>query len=147
MYGTFLFLHILGATIWTGGHLVLALSVLPAAIKNKDVDYIARFEKGYEKIGLPALVVQVLTGLHLAYGLLPDVSHWFDPEQPFAKAIFLKLILLLLMIGLALHARLRVLPNLDERRLKALAWHIIPVTLISVLFVLVGVSFRTGWLY
>ena len=26
-------------------------------------------------------------------------------------------------------------------------WHIVPVTILSILFVFVGVSFRTGWLY
>ena len=38
-------------------------------------------------------------------------------------------------------------PNLSERNLTAMAWHIVPVTVVSVLFVVVGVAFRTGWLY
>ena len=31
-----------------------------------------------------------------------------------------------------------------EHNLKALAYHIVPVTILSVLFVIVGVAFRTG---
>jgi len=30
-------LHILSATIWTGGHLVLAIIVLPKALKKKRI--------------------------------------------------------------------------------------------------------------
>jgi uncharacterized membrane protein len=29
-------LHTLGATVWTGGHLVLAATVLPQALKNRN---------------------------------------------------------------------------------------------------------------
>jgi uncharacterized membrane protein len=29
-------LHTLGATVWTGGHLVLAATVLPSALKHRD---------------------------------------------------------------------------------------------------------------
>ncbi len=59
--------------------------------------------------------------------------------------IAVKLILLAATAGFALDARLRLIPNLHAGNLVALAWHIIPVTLIAILFVVVGVSFRTGW--
>ena len=36
MYLGILFLHILAATIWTGGHIVLATTVLPRALKAAD---------------------------------------------------------------------------------------------------------------
>ena len=32
----YLIFHLLAATIWVGGHLVLALGFLPKALKNKD---------------------------------------------------------------------------------------------------------------
>ncbi|WP_353570177.1 copper resistance protein CopD [Candidatus Albibeggiatoa sp. nov. BB20] len=147
MYGTMLFLHILGATIWTGGHIVLAVAILPQVLKNKDVEFLSRFENGYEKVGIPALLIQVITGLYLSFHLLPDFSQWFDFAQPISRIISIKLILLFLTFALAIDARLRIIPNLSQDNLKALAFHIIPVTIISVLFVFVGVSFRTGWLY
>jgi hypothetical protein len=50
-------------------------------------------------------------------------------------------------VGFAIDARLRVIPVLSEKNLSVMAWHIIPVTIFSVLFVVAGVSFRTGWLY
>lgn len=147
MHGTVLLLHILGATIWTGGHLLLALTVLPKALRARSVEEVMRFESGFERIGIPALLIQVVTGLWLAHAALPDVSLWFDPAVPVARPVMLKLALLALTVALAADARLRVIPRLSADTLTGLAWHIVAVTLIAVLFVATGVSFRTGWLY
>ncbi|MEO8196740.1 MAG: CopD family protein [Thermoanaerobaculia bacterium] len=147
MWGIVLFLHVLGATIWAGGHLVLAVTILPRVLRERSPARLLEFESSYERIGIPALVVQVVTGLWLAYRKVPDVGRWFTFGDPVASLVGIKLLLLAATIGFALDARLRILPNLSEQNLKALAWHIVPVTAISVLFVLVGVSFRTGWFY
>ena len=147
MFGLILFLHILGATIWTGGHIILALGVLPQVLKTRSPEQLLDFESMYEKIGMPALVIQVLSGLWLAYRLLPDVGQWFNLSNPIAHGILAKLIILLLTLALAVDARFRVIPKLSTDNLWDMAWHIIAVTIMSILFVLVGVSFRTGWLY
>ena len=146
MYGAVLLVHLLAATIWTGGHLVLALTILPVVLRQKDVAYLSRFEAGYERIGIPALILQVLSGLWLAFQRLPDIGAWLDFGDPVARPIAIKLTLLLLTVVFALDARLRVIPNLSANNLNALAWHAVPVTVIAVLFVVTGVSFRTGWL-
>ena len=47
-YYTFLSLHILGATIWAGGHLVLALTILPDALRQQRAassDFFAYFSQ------------------------------------------------------------------------------------------------------
>lgn len=147
MYGVLLALHLIAATIWTGGHLVLSLVLLPKILRDKSVPSLLNFEQGFEKIGLPALVIQVITGLMLAYRLLPDVSAWFDWTQPVSLGISIKVGLLTLTLLLALDARFRVLPKLSKENLMDMALHIVAVTVISVLFVLAGVSFRVGWLY
>ena len=54
------------------------------------------------------------------------------------------IILLVLTLALALHARLRIIPRLSPERLPTLALHIVLVTILAVLFVVVGVGFRTG---
>jgi putative copper export protein len=144
MYLAILLLHVLGATIWTGGHLVLSITVLPRALRAQDPSIVEQFEGGYEKLGMPALVLQLLTGLWLAYRLLPDPGAWFAFGSPAATNIFAKVILLVLTLALALHARLRVIPRLNAERLPTLAAHVILVTILSVLFVVVGVGFRTG---
>ena len=146
MYSYILLLHVLAATIWTGGHLVLATTILPRVLKEKSPSDLFRFESGYERVGIPALIIQVITGLWLAHNLMPEISLWFNFGNPISRLIFVKLILLLLTVLFAIDARLRIIPNLTDRNLMSLAYHIIPVTVISVLFVIVGVAFRTGGL-
>lgn len=140
-----LFLHVLGATVWTGGHLVLAIVVLPRALRSRTIAELSAFEQQFERIGIPSLVTQILTGVWLATDLVPP-SGWFDTGSPIARAVLLKLGLLLLTALLAADARLRVIPRLTPERLVSLAFHIIPVTVLSVLFVLVGVLLRFGGL-
>jgi putative copper export protein len=147
MYGIILLLHVLGATVWTGGHLVLALAILPRVLKERAASELLRFESAYERIGLPALLIQVVTGLWLAHQLVPNASQWFAFDDSVSRLIAVKLFLLAITVALALDARLRITPRLSEENLTSLAWHIVPVTVVSVLFVVVGVSFRTGWFY
>ncbi|MCO6465646.1 MAG: CopD family protein [Bradyrhizobiaceae bacterium] len=145
--GVILLLHVLGATIWTGGHIVLAVSVLPSVLRNKSPELLLQFERRYERIGMPALLAQVVTGLIMANAMLGDTGTWFGFSDPISTLVSIKLILLMLTVGLAIDARLRVLPHLSENNLVDLAWHVIPVTLLSIAFVVVGVSYRTGWFY
>jgi hypothetical protein len=116
-------------------------------LQDKSPAALLAFESVYEKIGMPALLVQVVTGLMLAYRMVPDFTEWFNLTNPLAHPILAKLLLLTVTVGFAIDARLRVIPNLSPATLKVMAWHIIPVTVFSILFVIVGVSFRTGWLY
>lgn len=142
-YYIVLCLHILGATIWAGGHLVLGLSILPSALKQKDASIILGFEKKFERVGLPALGTQLLTGLWLAYHLLGTPDKWFVNE-PTAHLVQAKLLFLFLTIALAISARLFVIPKLTNDTLKVLAYHIAFVTTLAVLFVLAGASIRLG---
>lgn len=146
MYGVVLLLHVLGATIWTGGHLVLAFVILPGVLREKAPEVMLRFEAGYERIGIPALIVQVATGLWLAWRVLPDLDRWLAFDDPVSRLVGTKLTLLAVTAVLAADARLRIIPRLTPDNLYSLALHIVPVTLVSILFVAVGVSFRTGWM-
>lgn len=146
MYSWILFLHVLAATIWTGGHLVLALAVLPRALAARDPAILLAFESGFERIGMPALLVQAISGVWMAYGILPEIGAWFTMESPPAVLIAFKLGLLLATIVAAIDARLRLIPRLSAATLPAMGRRIMLVTFLSVLFVLVGVSFRGGLL-
>ncbi|HTN29870.1 MAG TPA: CopD family protein [Pseudomonas sp.] len=146
MYEFALLAHVLGATLWTGGHLVLACSILPMVLRSRDVTFLQRFESAYEKVGIPALIVQILSGLYLAAHYLPDLAALGNRSNPAANLVLIKLGLLLATAVLAADARLRIIPRLGEHNLKALAWHVYPVTVIAVLFALTGVVFRFGWL-
>lgn len=144
MYQTVLTLHILAATIWTGGHIVLAFGILPSALIEHDVERILRFESAYERVGMPALLIQILSGLWLTSQIIPENSTLFLFDNPQSILIVFKFTLLAMTGVLAIDARFRLIPNLTADDLTDLAWHIIPVTIISILFVLVGIQFRFG---
>ncbi len=91
--------HALAATVWTGGHLVLDLGVLPRALRAQSAAQIRAFEEVFESLGLTAL---------------------------------------------AIHARLRLIPNLSDDNLTGLAWHIRGITALAIAFVVVGALIRLG---
>jgi uncharacterized membrane protein len=146
MYSYVLLIHVLAATIWTGGHLVLASVVLPQALAARDPAILLAFESGFEHIGMPALLIQAATGAWMAHALRPDLAAWFSLTDPVSRLIALKLALLAVTVVTALDARLRLIPTLTARTLPALARRVVLVTVLSVGFVVAGVSFRGGLL-
>lgn len=124
---------------------MLAISILPAALRRRSTSLIKDFEAHYERVGIPALMIQVVTGLYLAFSLAP-ASTWLQFDNPITRAITIKLGLLAVTVGLAANARLRLIPKLSTDNLASLAWHIIVVTIVSVAFVIVGVGYRVGLL-
>ena len=114
-----LFLHLLGASVWVGGHLILALKILPAAWRARDPAPIRAFEQRYEALGIPALLLQVVSGLWLASNWLPP-SAWLS-DTPLAALLRIKLGLLGLTLLLGAHARLRLIPHLRADNLGGLA--------------------------
>ena len=142
-----LVLHLIAATIWVGGHLVLAIGYLPKALKRKDFSYIGNFEKTYEPIGMPSLAVLIITGILMAYDYNAGFSSWFSFATPIERVVSLKLTFLLTTVCFAISAQTRVLPKLRKGQLNKLpemAVHIICVTLIGVLMVILGSLVRIG---
>jgi putative copper export protein len=143
MYKYILLIHILGATVWTGGHLVLALRILPGVLRTRSAAMLLDFERRYEALGMTALVLQVITGLWLAQRLVP-VGMWLSLDNPFSRMVVMKLVCLLLTVAFAIDARFRVLPRLRDDNVQTMVPHISGVTTLGVLFVVAGVGFRTG---
>ncbi|WP_311333993.1 CopD family protein [Capnocytophaga sputigena] len=142
-----LVLHLIAATIWVGGHLVLAIGYLPKALKHKDFSHIGNFEKTYEPIGMPSLAVLIITGILMAYDYNAGFSSWFSFATPIERVVSLKLTFLLTTVCFAISAQTRVLPKLRKGQLNKLpemAVHIICVTLIGVLMVILGSLVRIG---
>lgn len=133
--------HVLGATVWAGGHLILSIGFLPEALKAKDITIILNFEKRYERIGIPALGVQVITGIWMALLFVP-FHDWWHLSTSHHILLWTKLGLLVSTIGLAIHARFFIIPKLTADTLPSLAFHITLVTVLAVSFVLTGLSFR-----
>jgi putative copper export protein len=136
--------HALAATLWTGGHLVLALGVLPRALRLRQAAMIRDFEELFEPLGLTALAVQVVSGLWMAGLELPGFRGLFSLQSPIAVLLSAKLLLLAATAALALHARLRLIPHLRDDNLSGLAWHIRGITALAVAFVVVGAGLRLG---
>jgi putative copper export protein len=147
MYRLVLILHLLGAAVWVGGHLVLSLVVLPRALRARDASVVREFESGYERVGLPALLIQALTGIWLALHWVPDIGAWFAPASLHAWLILVKLMLLAATLALAAHARFRILPRLDATTLPLLGYHVVGVTVLGVVLLIVGAAIRTGGLW
>lgn len=111
-------LHTLGATVWTGGHLVLAVTVLPQALKNHDPDRIYQFEEHFEGFGLASLLLQVITGLWLTWIYFPGFQNFLAFDSYLSTYIGIKLLLLLGTLALAVHARFFIIPNLTKENLN-----------------------------
>lgn len=137
-------LHTLGATVWTGGHLVLAVTVLPTALKNRDPDHIHAFEEHFENFGLVALLLQVITGLWLTWIYFPGFQNFLAFDFYLSTYIAIKLGLLLGTLGLAIHARFFIILKLTKETLNSLAYHIVGITTLAVLFVVMGAGIRLG---
>lgn len=136
-------LHLLGACVWVGGHLVLAVRVLPAALAARDARPVREFEARYERVGLPSLAVQIVTGLWLAARTLGGPENWWGEQGP-ARMVQIKLLCLAGTVALAVHAKARVIPRLNDATLPVLGWHIRAVTVLAVVFVVAGASVRFG---
>lgn len=141
-----LIFHLLGATIWVGGHLILTLGILPEVLQKRAPEILLNFERKYEKIGMPALLLMIITGVWMAYNMGIDYSKWFHFANGIETVVSIKLSLLLLTILFALSANIFVLPKLSPEKLPLMAFHIISVTFIGVLMLILGSFVRYGGL-
>jgi putative copper export protein len=141
-----LIIHLLCASIWVGGHLLLALGHLPQALREKNQNIILNYERKYEPVGMTALVLLVVTGIMMAYKYGVSIEYWFQFATPIEKVVSTKLLLLLLTVLFALSAQFRVLPKLrtNPDKLPEMTFHIVSVTLIGVLMLIFGSFVRFG---
>jgi putative copper export protein len=146
LFALLVIVHALAATVWTGGHLVLDLGILPRALRAGSAAPIRAFEEVFEPLGLTALAVQVITGLWMASIHLPGFQGLLRPANPIGMLVGVKLLLLAATAALAVHARLRLIPDLTDDRLSGLAWHIRGITALAIAFVVVGALIRLGGL-
>lgn len=141
-----LILHLLGASVWVGGHLYLLFRLMPTFIKNNDIKGFLAFEKSYEPLGLTALAVQVVTGLYMMNGIVAWQS-WLSPMGMLSGLIHGKLTWLALTIITALSARFLVVAKLENgthrpNTLKIMGVHVGLICLWAVAFVVTGAWFR-----
>lgn len=107
--------------------------MLPRALREGRAAPIRAFEETFEPLGLTALAIQVVTGLSMGWIYLPHFQGLFNPQNPIGMLVGTKLLLLLAVTAaLAVHARLRLIPNLSDDNLSGLAWHIRGITALAI---------------
>lgn len=141
-----LIIHLLAASIWVGGHLFLILRILPSTLQQKDISILSDFRLKFGKIGMPSLLILVVTGILLAYDYNVPISDWFSFSNPIEKIISIKLLLLFTSLSLAVHAQKVVFPKLTSNRMLPAIVEIIIVTLIAVSMLILGSLVRVGGL-
>jgi putative copper export protein len=143
-----LIIHLLSATVWVGGHLLLVFGYLPQALKEKNQNIILNYERKYEPVGMTSLVLLIITGILMAYRYGVGIEYWFQFETPIEKVVSTKLTLLLVTVLFALRAQFRVLPKLkiSADKLPEMTFHIVSVTIIGVLMLIFGSFVRFGGL-
>ena len=124
--------------------MVLLLTIVPKALRNNAPEPVRRFEESYERLGIPALLLQLVTGLWLADRYVPGILPAFSFSDPLRTVVAIKLLLLAATLLTGLHARLRIIPRLTGDRLPFLAFHVALVTLLAVAMLFIGAFIRTG---
>ncbi|MCM0668846.1 copper resistance protein CopD [Flavobacterium tyrosinilyticum] len=139
-----LIIHLLAATIWVGGHLLLAICYLPTALKKKDPQIILNFEKKFEALGMSSLALLIITGIWMAYDFGVTAETWFHFSSGFEKVVSIKLILLFCTFICAVCAQFFVIPNLNKNNIYRIAIIILTVTSIGVAMLVLGSTLRYG---
>ncbi len=86
----------------------------------------------------------MITGLWIGWSYLPGFHGLLSPANPIGMLVGVKLLLLATTAALALHAQLRLIPNVSDDDLNGLAWHIRGITALALAFVVVGAMIRLG---
>lgn len=144
LHHTILIFHLIAATIWVGGHLLLSICYLPTALKKKDPQIILNFEKKFENLGISSLVVLIVTGTWMAYDFGVTFKTWFSFSGSFEKVVSIKLLLLFLTFIFAICAQLYFIPKLNQNNIKNMAFVILSVTTIGVAMLILGSTLRYG---
>ncbi|MCE4601939.1 MAG: hypothetical protein F7B18_02015, partial [Desulfurococcales archaeon] len=63
-YKTAQLIHVLAASVWIGGHIIILLGYVPRMLRTGSFSELDSFEKVYEKIGMPSLLIAVVTGVY-----------------------------------------------------------------------------------
>ena len=135
-------IHILAATIWVGGHLIISIVYLPR-LHRGDHRSLEEFEEGYERIAIPALLVAALTGLYMGLQWAP-LTEWFTFKGK-PSILGVKAALFTATLLLALDARFRIVEKAKKQgslTVWDLTLHILGVTAIAIGFLAAGWALR-----
>jgi len=141
-----LIIHLISATVWVGGHLYIAIRILPKALRLKNCDELLGIEKNFEPIGMTALLLLVVSGVWMTLQFGIDLHQWFSFSTPIERVTSTKLLLLFSTLLLAISAQTRLIPKLkaNPEKIVEMGLHIISVTLIGLTMLILGSFVRYG---
>jgi putative copper export protein len=97
-----LFLHVLAATVWVGGQLVLA--ALVPALRRFGSDVVGTAARRFNQVAWGAFAVLIVTGIWNVVAVWPQVSH----SASYRTTLIVKLVAVAVSgLAAALHARAR----------------------------------------
>lgn len=136
------FLHLVAASLWFGGVLVLALAVLPTLWRRDGSPTLPAIVLAIDRVNLAALGTLLATGYLLAWHWLPDAASWFQSDLRQADLIQLKWLLLIAAAALAGWARIYLLPTWTPSRRLALTVYVVGNVAIGLAMAWLGTRFR-----
>lgn len=139
-----LIFHLLAATIWVGGHIFLAIRILPEALKTRNPLVLKNFKQKFEPVGMPALAILLITGIAMAYDYGVTFSNWFSFSNPIEKVVSIKILLLATTISMAVVAEVFIFPRLKSQNMIGASIFIITVTGIAITMLVLGSLVRIG---
>ena len=116
-------LHLIGAAVWAGGMVMLALAVGAARRTVAEHERIALFRalgRRFAVAGGIAMLVLIATGTDMAADRLAAFGHLFDTD--YGERLLAKLVLVIVVIALTLFHTLVQGPELTRLRQEALAY-------------------------
>lgn len=144
---TLLFLHVMSACIWFGGYVVLFFIVLPKAKREGKPEVFIEFEQSFQRIGLPALLAQCITGPILAMHFYSNPIDWFKFQTPHQDHIASKIIFLVIILLLVMRTRMNTVPRLragDPKAMKSAKWITGWILFLSFSNIMMGMSVNTN---
>lgn len=141
-----LVIHLLAATVWVGGHLILLFGFWFKARTTKDINLIDQFRKRYELVGMPALIILLITGIWMSFNFGITLDSWLHFSTPLERVVSLKLILLICTMAMAFSVQIFWFRKGKTPSFQVLSVLIWTVTFLGVCMLLLGTLFRYGGL-
>jgi putative copper export protein len=137
-------LHILGASIWIGGMLILALGVLPKAKKAKSSAILRNFEGSFHILGMTALTVQLLTGFRIAMIYAGGMKYLFDFTNHAAVLFVWKMLFIILTMVVFVLFKKKTLANLTDENVSSASAMVWVLALLAIGLMILGLGFSRG---
>lgn len=136
------FLHGVGAALWFGGLIALVLYFRRAFVTREDAVEAGRVLAQFSTWALYSVIMLAFSGITIAVMVKDDA---FSPtESPFAKALSVKLLIVIIPIALAAYNRFRLMPQLKADPQSPEAWTILRKTVFGELIAIIAILIVTG---